>query len=440
MPFHGIRLVWGPRGSRASIGLLLSLLAVGFLVGCGDMPGGTSAITTEPTADSPPQARDALELFADRVHNVNLFVAPEDWQSILADSRGDELRRATIVIDGVTATNVGIRPAGESSRVPGNAKMSMRVEFGAFEKKRMGGHDEVKLTGSWDDPFLVRDRLGYWCYSQVMPAPREVPARLWVNGENRGIFQIEEIWGKEALTVHFSDPSGPLYRIRGLTNLDPYEFKGADSAPYVPLPWDPKGMRDPAEHVVIGHALQVINEDPSRLREVMDLDTLFNYFAVSAIVSNTDGFTGPFEVDDHFQYYDPATGRFFILPWDPDNTFGSINDKPDADIFLNYQRSIITRLVRDSSSFREPYLAKLEAVMQQMPAEAIQRQAEVYAAQIRDHVHDDSTKMYPVESFEWSLDYVKQFIADRYVSIAQQIANLRAGTTPIAARAGGIAP
>lgn len=439
MPLQGMRLVWGPRGSRASIGLLLGLLAVGFLVSCGDQPPGTQPITIEPVVDSSQSERDELDLFADRVHNVGLFMDPADWQSILDDSRGDELRRATIVIDGVALTNVGVRPAGESSRVPGNAKMSMRVEFGAFEKKRLGRQDEVKLTGSWDDPFLVRDRLGYWCYSQVMPAPREVPARMWVNGQNRGIFQIEEIWGKEAVAVHFSDPSGPLYRIRGLTNLDPYEYKGADSAAYVPLPWDPKGKRDPSEHAVIGRALQVINEDPARLGEVMDLDTLFNYFAVSAIVSNTDGFTGPFEVDDHFQYYDPTTGRFFILPWDPDNTFGSINDKPDADIFLNYQRSIVTRLVRDSS-FREPYLAKLEAVMQRMPAEAVQRQADAYAAQIRDHVYDDTTKMYPVESFEWSLTYVKQFIADRYVSIAQQIANLRAGANTIAARSGGIAP
>ena len=29
---------------------------------------------------------------------------------------------------------VGVRPSGESSRVPGNQKMSMRVQFDAFNK------------------------------------------------------------------------------------------------------------------------------------------------------------------------------------------------------------------------------------------------------------------------------------------------------------------
>src|SRR5678815_5841727 len=90
---------------------------------------------------------------------------------------------------------------------------------------------------------------------------------------------------------------------------------------------------------------QGVAAGPDGLAGVMDVDALLTYFAVSAILSNTDGFTGPFEVDDHYQYRDPTTGKFTILPWDPDNTFGSINDLPDADIFLNYERCVITRMI-----------------------------------------------------------------------------------------------
>jgi spore coat protein CotH len=371
--------------------------------------------------------REALIMFDEsRVHEVRIQMSEADWQSILDDSRGDELRNATVEIDGVTVTNVGIRPAGESSRVPGNAKMSMRVEFEAFSKKPVGGFDEIKLTGSWDDPFIVRDRLGYWVYRQVMNAPRIVPTRLAVNGQDRGIYEIEEVWGKEALKERFAEAGGPLYRIRGLTNMDPYEYKGPDAALYVPLPWDPKGMREPAEHAIIGETLRVIAEEPQRIGDVMDVDTLLTYFAVSAVVSNTDGFTGPFEVDDHFQYHDPVSGKFVILPWDPDNTFGSINDLPDADIFLNYERSVVTRMV-SQGQLREPFLAKLEEVMQKIPAEAIQQQVDKIAGEIRPIVELDTTKMYPTSSFEWSIGYVKDWTAARYVSLADQIARKRAG-------------
>lgn len=411
----------------------LAIVVIGCAAGCGDEGTGTWKPTDPvPTTDSTPAERDALVMFDEgRIHEVKIQMSEADWQSILADSRGDDLRPATISIDGVTATNVGIRPAGESSRVPGNAKMSMRVEFDAVEdNKRMGGFDEIKLTGSWDDPFIVRDRLGYWVYRQVMHAPRIVPTRLAVNGQDRGIYEIEEIWGKESLQSRFANADGPLYRIRGLTNLDPYEYKGLDAAAYVPLPWDPKGMRDVAEHVVIGQALRVLTEEPARIGDVLDVDTLVTYFAVSAVVANTDGFTGPFEVDDHFQYYNPDTGRFVILPWDPDNTFGSINDLPDADIFLNYNRSLVTRMVSEGQ-LKEAFLAKLEDVMNRVPAEAIHAQAEAFATQIRSIVEADTTKMYPTSSFEWSLGYIRDWTNSRYMSIRDQIARVRAGQPPV---------
>jgi spore coat protein CotH len=381
--------------------------------------------------ESPPDQQASVAFFDDsRVHEVRLWMSDDDFTSILEDSRGDEMRNATFSIDGVVMANVGVRPSGESSRVPGNQKMSMRVEFDAFAMgKKMGGVDEIKLSGSWDDPFIVRDRLAYWVYRQVMPAPRETAAQVWVNGQPRGVFEIEEVWGKEALVARSLDPSGPMYRLRGLTNTDPYEYKGAAPAAYVPLPWDPVGRMtvDPAADTVIGAALQVVAaEDPASLATVMDVDMLLTYFAVSAILSNTDGFTGPLEVDDHYQRYDTATGRFVILPWDPDNTFGSLNDLPDADIFLNYQRCVITRMIA-GGPLQEQFFAKLEDVMNRVPADAIKGQADAIYNQISDAAAYDETKMYPTDSFVWSLGYVKAFIDGRYASIPTQIATKRGG-------------
>ena len=156
---------------------------------------------------------------------------------------------------------------------------------------------------------------------------------------------------------------------------------------------------------------------------------LLTYFAVSAIASNTDGFTGPFEVDDHFQYYDPQTGRFVILPWDPDNTFGSINDQPDADIYLNYERCILTRMVRDGI-LHDAYLTKLEDVMKRVPARAVKEQADAIFNEISSAAANDTTKMYPTESFVWSLTYIKDWTDKRYASIRSQIAAQRAPMDP----------
>jgi hypothetical protein len=222
-----------------------------------------------------------------------------------------------------------------------------------------------------------------------------------------------------------------MYRLRGLTNMDPYEYKGDDPAAYVPLPWDPVGRMvvDPAADVFIAPALAAVAQGPDGLAGAMDVDMLLTYFAASAILSNTDGFTGPFEIDDHYQYHDPTTGKFVILPWDPDNTFGSINDSPDADVFLNYERCVITRMIA-GGPLQEPFFAKLEDVMSRVPAAAIKDQADAIVAQIGDAAMFDTVKMYPTETFLWSRDYVKTWIDGRYTSIPTQIASKRAAATP----------
>ena len=266
-------------------GPAIGLAAVACLLACETSQsgggGGPPGVETNvaPTESTPDQQASVAFFDDSRMHEVRLWMSDDDFTSIIEDTRGDDMRSATFSIDGVVMARVGVRPSGESSRVPGNQKMSMRIEFDAFDMgKRMGGVDEVKLSGSWDDPFIVRDRLAYWVYRQVMPAPRETAAQVWVNGQPRGVFELEEVWGKEALASRFADASGPLYRLRGLTNTDPYEYKGADPVAYVPLPWDPVGGRCSTRwhDAVIGHALRVVTKNPERIGDVMDVDMLLD--------------------------------------------------------------------------------------------------------------------------------------------------------------------
>src|SRR6185369_7983340 len=77
--------------------------------------GGGGATSARPAPASP--------IFdTSRVHEVVLTMSPDDWQSILDDSRGDEDRHATLTYDGVVIEDVGVRPSGETSRFPGNPK------------------------------------------------------------------------------------------------------------------------------------------------------------------------------------------------------------------------------------------------------------------------------------------------------------------------------
>jgi spore coat protein CotH len=158
------------------------------------------------------------------------MMSPEDWQSILDDSRGDEWRHATATYDGVVVDDVGVRPAGESSRFAGNPKMSIRIKFDAFAgQEKFGGYQDVNVKGEYDDPSLMRERLALFVFGAVMPAPKAAHTTLTVNGDSRGLYTLREDWDTTSLAEHFSEPFGPLYRLRPeLPTMDPYAYVGDD--------------------------------------------------------------------------------------------------------------------------------------------------------------------------------------------------------------------
>jgi len=87
---------------------------------------------------------------------------------------------------------------------------------------------------------------------------------------------------------------------------------------------------------------------------------------------------------------------------------------------------VITKMLANSP-LQEPFFAKLEDLMNRIPAQAIKDQADAIVAQVGDAAAYDKTKMYPTESFVWSLGYVKDFIDGRYASLRDQIAAKQGG-------------
>jgi hypothetical protein len=434
----------GGRGGRGRARWLASTIAsialgAGALL-AGDCGGGGSAAVTPPIttpdagapvdgsaggmdAAAPGRPQPAMPLFDDTViHQITLTMAPEDWQSIIDDSRGDEWRHATIVYDGVTVEQVGVRPSGESSRFKGNVKMAVRVKFDAFPTTGpFGGVEEINIKGEFDDGSMMRERLALFVYRALGPTSAVAHGRMVVNGDLRGLFTIRQIWDAQSIQEHFTAPVGPLYRLRPPNGVDPYVFKGADSTLYVPMPWEPHINHAVRGDDVVGGALAALPAGAAGMEQVFDKDTLLSYLAASALVMNTDGFMGVYGYADHFQYFDPPTGRFFILPWDPDNTFSSQGEKPTRGIYDRFDGNSLAKVVHASADLRAQYQAKIAAAMAKVPVEAVQAEADRIYDQIHDTAFEDPVKLFTNGTVEWSHTYVKDFVAQRYAYLRQAL-------------------
>ena len=147
------------------------------------------------------------------------------------------------------------------------------------------------------------------------------------------------------------------------------------------------------------------------------------YLVAATITMTTDGLVGSSGVDDHFQYFDPQTGKFFVLPWDPDNTFGSQGETPDKLIHSKLGRNVLTMIIRDRDDLRARYKAKIAETIAAFPLATLQAQADAIYAQIKDAAHEDTVKLFPNDTFDWNLTSVKDFAAARYANLAMQLAN-----------------
>jgi len=429
------RLGWGKgdevatmranRVTGAGIGVAVIAALVGGAGACG---GGGSATPNDggtlPTDNLSHRPSPAVPLFDEgRLHDVQLMMSAEDWQSIIDDSRGDEWRHATLTYDGVVVEDVGVRPSGESSRFAGNQKMSMRIKFDAFDGRGdFGGYNDVNVKGEYDDGSMMRERLALWTFGQFIASPQTAHARLTVNGNLRGLFTLREDWDKTSIGAHFSQPLGPLYRIRPPLGTDPYAYLGADPASYVPMPWEPHIKMAARGDEVVPSFLQTLS-DPMALETVTDVETLIAYIAVSAILMTTDGLAGSSGASDHFQYFDPASGKFFVLPWDADNTFGSQGETPEKLLYSKLGRNALTVVVRDRTDLRERYKAKIAEQMAALPVATLQAKADAVYAQIKDAAHEDPNKIFGNDMFDWSLIDVKDFTAARYANLQMQLGN-----------------
>ena len=140
-----------------------------------------------------------------------------------------------------SSTTSACGPAGESSRFAGNQKMSIRIKFDAFDGQR-----EVRRLRRHQRQGRVRRRIDD-ARAPGAVRVRHVDARAQGGARDadrstaisRGVFTLREDWDETSIAEHFSQPVGPLYRIRPPSQaVDPYVYISDDPPATFRSPWD----------------------------------------------------------------------------------------------------------------------------------------------------------------------------------------------------------
>lgn len=223
--------------------------------------------------------------------------------------------------------NVGFRLRGNTSRLA--EKKSFKLSFNDFVPGReFYGVDKMNLNGEHNDPSIIRSKLCWDLYEKIgMKASRASHIQVFINDTYYGLYISIEHIDDEFLQKHFSDDSGNLWKCHYPARLDylgddPELYKLENNGQRV---YELKSNEEEDDYSQLARFIDLINNTPTvmmadSLEAVVDVKGILKYLAVNVLTGSWDDYW--YGKNNFYIYHEPSEDRFYIIPFDYDNTFG----------------------------------------------------------------------------------------------------------------------
>ncbi|AIQ52223.1 hypothetical protein R70331_12390 [Paenibacillus sp. FSL R7-0331] len=301
--------------------MMLTTLSLAVVASVGGVTGSPSAAFAAEAGVS--QAYESL-FTPDKVINVKVTVADEDWESILAKPLEKEYKSVTVDVDGTVLENVGFSTKGNLTlksvaAMTDSDRYSFRLKFDKYDKTQtLLGLDKMVLNNSYSDPSFLREYLHYEALRAIgEDAPLTVFTNLYINGELYGFYIGVESVDDSYLERNFGEDadSGVLYDTEEKSYLQ-YEEDGD----YETLTYD-TGTKD--DKASLKKFISVLNAMPDGqkgdIESVLDVDSALKYIAANAVLGNYDSYNG--DKGHNYLLYGDAAGKYTVIPWDMNMSF-----------------------------------------------------------------------------------------------------------------------
>jgi spore coat protein H len=301
---------------------LISVLPILLVVAC--IPFN-QAFGQMPFPEAGPVFRDDL------LPKIRLYLPKDSLDKMYKNPESDQEMRTSFVFESGTVADtlpvVGIRFRGNTSRQ--SAKKSIKISFNTYNTRQsFFGLEKMNLNGEHNDPSVIRSKL-YWdlCRSFGVPAPRANHILLYINDVFWGVYINVEQIDEEFAGLRFGNKKGNLYKClypADLTfrskNPNDYKFNSGGRRTY-----SLKTNELVDDYTDLSHFIDVLNNTPlaslpAELDKVLNVGMLLRIIVLDVVTGNWDG---PFYNKNNFYLYqNTSTGKFEVVPYDVDNTFG----------------------------------------------------------------------------------------------------------------------
>lgn len=315
-----------------------------------------------------------------KVHQIDIEM--DDWEGFLETCENEEYTTCTLIIDGESYKNVGIRAKGNTSLSNvsqlGSDRYSLKIEFDHYNSaENYYGLDKLCLNNIIQDNTYMKDYLTYQLMREAgVPSPLCSYAYITVGGEDWGLYLAVEDVEDAFLERNYGSDHGELYKPDSMSmgggrgngkdfkmeNFDkqnpPKEFggRGGMHGDFAGNNGENGGGKNGMARGSADVMLQYIDDDPDSyanifdnaktdvskadkkrliqslkalsenedIEEVVNVEEVIRYFVVHNFVCNGDSYTGSMI---HNYYLYEEDGELSMIPWDYNLAFASFQSQ-----------------------------------------------------------------------------------------------------------------
>lgn len=323
------------------MGLCLIMLGCGMQQNvCAQRDSSVSSGDAASSSKTVPSKEHGLELFSDRIHNIQIEISESTMREVEADHR--PYGRTKFTINGTVFPSAGLKLKGAAGSYRHfDEKPAFTINLDKFRKKQSyDGVDKFHLNNAAQDETFLHEWLGSEMFKVIgYPHPRVGHAWVALNDGEKRLYVVRENYNPKLLERFFVNTKGNLYDGGFLQDIDADLEKDAGEGDD-----DRRDLAKLREALSSEDFLQRLADVP----DLIDMDRFMVFMAMERLLCHWDGYSC--NTNNYRLYFDPESGKAVFLPHGMDQLFGGL----DMDMF-EYTSPMLSSFVMGSNRWRKDY-------------------------------------------------------------------------------------
>ncbi len=306
----------------------------------------------------------------DSLRTININFYNSDFNSILDSTfYSSPLYRlpAKIIFNNVILDSVAIRYKGNSSYIKCNSifKKPYNIDINDIVVgQTLMGYKKIKLSNSWFDPTFLKELLATKIYQRYLPTYETNLMKVYTQGNYTGLYLNQEAVNKQFLEKHFSEKDGAFFKCDPIdmsTYSPNLKFLGQDSSLY----YNSYELKSDYGWSSLINLIDVLNNNPSNIESILNVDRVLWYFAANHVVMNYDTYN--IGSPHNYYLYQTKDDLFQIIPWDLSESFinasGSTPTGILSDPYSIQPNKPLLNILLNNQLYRKIYTAHLRTII-----------------------------------------------------------------------------